>query len=79
MSTHPDIAARAALGNHRDRIAAAQQANLINQAQRLQPAQYPRPPLIARIIGLITLRRRRVTRLPAPTTPAIKAVRSASA
>jgi hypothetical protein len=35
MNTHPDIAARAASIIHRERITAAQQAKLINQAQTI--------------------------------------------
>jgi hypothetical protein len=60
MSIHPDTAARAAAVAHLDRIANAQQAAQINQAQRQRSTQQRRPPLLDRITRLVTVHRRGV-------------------
>ena len=56
MNTHPDILTMVATTMHLERIATAQQANLTNQARRLQRDQTRRPPVAARVAGLVTRR-----------------------
>jgi hypothetical protein len=72
MDTHPDIIALAAISMYLERIAAAQRANLTNQARRLHREQTRRPSLAERVARLAAVRRRRPTRR-RPTPPPIQA------
>jgi hypothetical protein len=59
MNIHPDTVAAAALGIHHERLAAANHAELVRHALRLQPVPRPRQPLPARFVALVTVHSRR--------------------